>query len=87
MKGAIKEVRGEPMEEIPKEIITKVSAGILDEEEINPGAKGGVRGEEVPPPQVPSIDSLLGDIYELQFQLALVNSTHYIYKVERDHYR
>lgn len=50
-----------------KEDVIEFLVGIHGEEEITLNAKGGVRGEELPTPQVPSIESLLGDIYELRY--------------------
>lgn len=63
--GAVKEAEVEPKEGISKEVSPKVPKGISTEEEITLIAKGGVRGEEVLSYQVPRIESLLGDIYEL----------------------
>lgn len=42
--------------------------------------------KEAPTTQVSSTDTLLGDIYELRYQLVQANSWMYRYKVERDRY-
>jgi len=48
---------------------------------------GGMVGVgEAPATQVPSIDTLLGDIYELRYQLVQANSRMYRYRAERDRY-
>ena len=41
---------------------------------------------ETPVAQVPSIDTLLGDIYELRYQLVQANLRMYRYREERDRY-
>lgn len=67
--GAGEEAEVEPMINILEDAIPKVSLGNLGEEDIAPSVEGGIRGEEVPPPHIPSIDSLLRDIYELRYEL------------------
>lgn len=46
----------------------------------------GMRGGRAPPPQVPNIDALLGDIYELRYQVSQLSAHMYQYKAKRDIY-
>lgn len=85
--GAREEAKVEPTISVLEEVAPKFLLGIPNKEEITPSTKERVRGEEVPSSQVPNIDSLLGDIYELRYQLAQANFAHYRYWDERDHYR
>ena len=62
--------------------------GIADQgEEIKVGTSTrGVRGGGAPPPHVPSVDALLGDIYELRYQVSHISACMYRYQVERERY-
>jgi len=85
-EAAGEEVAGEEaMMDAPEEL--------APEEEVEGAGAGGAapevtrRVDDAPATQVPSIDSLLGDIYELRYQLAQANSRMYRYRAERDRYR
>ena len=61
-----------------------VERGALGGGDIDVGGAIGV--DEIPTTQVHSIDILLGDIYELRYQLVQSNSCMYRYRAERDRY-
>ena len=77
--GAIVEAELDPMIDILKDI--------GQDERATQGEEGNTGDDGVPLSQVPSIDSLLGEIYKLRFQLAYANSIQYKYREEKDHYR
>lgn len=62
---------------IPKERVVSPA-----EERVSPDRDEDDRGD-IPMTQIPSIDSLLGDIYELKYQLVQANSCMYRYQAER----
>lgn len=66
-------------EEVKMEVQADELEACQDEEPEVGTIVGGVRGGHIPPPQVSSVDSLLGDIYKLWYQVSQLNARIYHY--------
>jgi len=85
-EGAREEVGAKPMVGTQEEVTSKVPIRVLGEGGGALNVEEDVRGEKVPPPQVPSINSLLDDIYKLRYQVSQFNARMYYYQAKRDRY-
>lgn len=65
--------------------LAEKTTGQVEENEVGTSDRGA-RGGGGPPLQVPSIDALLGDIYELRYQVSQLSARMYTYRAKRDTY-
>lgn len=67
-------------EQLKEKVVNEIEDRTTQNEETEVGViVGGARGGMGTPPQVPIIDALLGDIYELQYQLSQTSARMYQY--------
>lgn len=79
--------KDEPMEEAKEEATNELEDRASQGQEAKIGVVArGIRGGQAPPPQVPSVDALLCDIYELRDQVSQLSTCMYHYWAKRDMY-
>lgn len=73
--------------EAEEQVVDEVKEIVDQSEETEVGTSTrGARGDGAPPLKVPSIDALLGDIYELRYQASHLSARMYLYHAKRDRF-